>query len=359
MPVFALLARHAMPPPARAGEPSLLLSRSEESDVGVRLVKDMLMQRAAQTQLYYYMELRDDFRRNWLVRYGEEKGTAELCNVEGRMLHAHDALGPVSWREYLFDMLLLPDEVHSVTVVWGNRRRGGSPNNPYMPEVPPHTYQASISPASVAAQLITVRELLAAEWSADLELIERDNAEIRRSRKEVVEHEVDDQARFQYAVAPSGIGVGGGGDSSPLRHSSYDLLKKALTRHAVRVLKRELHDEPSTRHAAVWLGDFYLMRGAAFRSTEHNVAVDFIGDLMNAPLSICESSGDPDSAKFIDPLALAERLLDVRQQTAVEWREVLADVPSDHIELHRARLQARTGAGGIDELDTPRGDIGV
>ena len=63
--------------------------------------------------------------------------------------------------------------------------RGGSRNNPYVTDNE-ITYTSTVQPRSLAANLISLREVLAKEWMEDLALIESENVELLRHHNEVV-----------------------------------------------------------------------------------------------------------------------------------------------------------------------------
>lgn len=152
-----------------------------------------------------------------------------------------------------------------------------------------------------------------------MRLITRDNDELRRHHAEEVSllgvfalppspltacasYQVrsltDEQARFQHAIQP---GMTGG--DSPLRESSYDLLKTAATRCAARRLFRELDGDllqvslaiarrlwrsPPTniasllqRHSAEWLRIFDKSRDSPLRGNHGwHAGRKYILDLM-------------------------------------------------------------------------------
>ena len=63
--------------------------------------------------------------------------------------------------------------------------------------------------------------------------------------------------------------------------------------------------------------------------------------MMDQPISVGRSLGG--NPRFIDPLSMAERLMELREELALEWSEAMQLVPVEHIALrveeHRARLE--------------------
>lgn len=305
------------------------------------LIKNFLCQRAIQTQLYIHTQMKNEFHKDWLMQFVEEMGGAHLC-TGSRQLHSHTALF-VPWNEFLIAVMDAPDETQVIEVTGSNRRiGGGSPDNPYLPKPKPRTYSATISPAAVGQHLLRIREQLANEWKQDLGLLPLCNAELRRHRTEVVAHHSDELEKLQYQIAPGSI-EGEEGNGSPLRTANFDLLKTAVTHGALWRLQRELAAEPTQKHAAEWLTRFVREHGAAFRGGEcgWRAGRDFLLAMMDQPVSVGKSLGG--NPRFIDPVGMAERLMELREEVALEWSEAMQLVPVEHIALrveeHRARLE--------------------
>jgi len=258
-------------------------------------------------------------------------------------------MGAARWDTYLTTMVTSPEETHEVSVVWGSRIGGGSPNNPYLQNrQTTRTYTDTVRPVLIYNQIVSIRETLAVEWDKDLGLIEQDNAELRRHHAEEVKNLVDDQERFQHAIRPQESGEGEG--STPLRYANYDLLKNAVTDVALRRLLLELEGEPTARNQAAWLRDFRSAETRALYKPDAgwNVARAVLLTMMDKPISLSKSLGG--NPVFIDPLALAERLMELRAAIALEWRALLSEIPNDHLAFARLRLAQRI----IDEPASTR-----
>lgn len=303
---------------------------------------NLLCQRTVQTQIDYYRSFKNDFATDWLVRFSEQRMgcrrlyTSRRGSSSGGYLHYHKGMGVAAWDKYLLGVMGAPVESHEVRVVWGSRLGGGSPENPYLPKKKARTYTDSIYPAKVARQLISIRETLAEEWTDDLGLIQYDNIELRRHHDEEVKNLVDDQERFQCAIRPDECGKDGSG-SSPLRIASYDLLKNAVTLHALLMLIEEQDANELQRHQAKWLRTFGKTHATGLQGDNGwHVARDVVYEMMNQPVSVRKSPrGKP---QFIDPLGLADRLLELRAELSSDWIEELRQVPNHHLGLARQRL---------------------
>lgn len=190
--------------------------------------------------------------------------------------------------------------------------------------------------------LLRIREQLATEWKQDLRLLPLCNAELRRHRSEVITHHSDELEHLQYQIAPGSIGDEES-NGSPLRTANFDLLKTAVTHGALWRLQHELTAEPTQKHSAEWLTRFIREHGAAFRGGEcgWRAGRDFLLAMMDQPISVGKSLGG--NPRFIDPVGMAERLMELREELALEWSEAMQLVPVEHIALrveeHRARLE--------------------
>eukprot|EP00967_Tisochrysis_lutea_P036154 scaffold43469_cov34-Tisochrysis_lutea.AAC.4 len=73
----------------------------------------------------------------------------------------------------------------------------------------------------------------------------------------------------------------------------------------------QLERDSFRRHEAEWFATFLRKHGSSLRgSTESGAAADFLARLMEQPLLVGTSLGG--NPRFTDPLALAERLLELR-----------------------------------------------
>jgi len=73
--------------------------------------------------------------------------------------------------------------------------------------------------------------------------------------------------------------------------------------------------------------------GSSLRGdTRRGVAADLINQMMDQPVCVGTSLGG--NARFTDPLALADRLLDLRVEMAEDWIEALRRVPEEQVHTH-------------------------
>ena len=120
-----------------------------------------------QTQLFYFQEFRDGFKRQWLEKFLDHEG---LMNY-----HGFGGL-KVSADEYLTSMFNSPPVEHEVKMSWGSRLAGGSKHNPYLQEQPKYNYyMETIHPQKVCKGVMDIREQLKTEWLMDLPVMREED----------------------------------------------------------------------------------------------------------------------------------------------------------------------------------------
>ena len=118
------------------------------------------LQRAVQTQLYYFAEFRDGFKRQWLERFLGHEGVMNYHGFGGLQVKAED---------YIREMLFSPPVEHEVKMSWGNRLAGGSKDNPYLQQQPRYnSYTETIHPQKICKGLIEIREQLKVRGNAGM-----------------------------------------------------------------------------------------------------------------------------------------------------------------------------------------------
>jgi len=294
----------------------------------------LLSQRSVQTQIFLNRQFKNGAQRKWLERFCSDTMGAPSLSKAKQTLHAADAmLGIGEKDDFLLRMMAAPDETHEVVIK--SKFRQGSPNNPYLQgHAHEQTYTETVQPVKVAHQLMRLREGIAVEWLEDVQLFRLDNEELRRHHTEEVRNRVDEQERYQHAISPGSPD----GEDTPLRAASYDLLKTAATRCAVRRLYRELDKDSLQRHSAEWLQIFLASRDYPLSGeVDWHAARHFLLALMEQPVSVSASLGG--NLRYLDPVDLAERVMDLRVEIGEEWAEILAEVPDGHLRVNRIRLE--------------------
>ena len=122
-------------------------------------------------------------------------------------------------------------------------------------------------------------------------------------------------------------------DFSPLRKGNFDLVVLLATQESIhRILNNQQHVRLGPADQAKYqdfLREFYLGRvDSHFEGIQrYGRADDFLEDLLFFP-----------DAVTVDPVRLAEIILNERRQVALEWQAMCQDVPNDHIIIKRLQL---------------------
>jgi hypothetical protein len=87
-----------------------------------------------------------------------------------------------------------------------------------------------------------------------------------------------------------------------------------------------------------FLSNFYLRRLSShfLGRQRYGQAGEFLKELLETAPSMVQVSEDVTA--LIDPTRIAELLLRQREQVALEWKEIAARVPEDHMEIKRLQL---------------------
>ncbi|KAJ1634029.1 hypothetical protein T492DRAFT_976831 [Pavlovales sp. CCMP2436] len=185
-----------------------------------------------------------------------------------------------------------------------------------------------IVPQRIALRLIDCATEVARECLEDLGRMRAENDQIRTTYLAAQSGGERELRAYSYALShdPDGIAV------SAFRGGTYDLLKRLATREAVRAALQRL-DRDRQPKAVSWLARFHEFNGTRFDGEHgYNVADDFLRALLSQMPSV-SSDGS-----FCDPSAIAEVVLSERERAASQWREQLATVPADMLELKRVYL---------------------
>ena len=289
-----------------------------------------------------------------------------------------------SWDSILLDMLQQPPDVVIVSARRRGRGHGGwSKDNPYL-EDRFVEFEIDIEPPSLVTRILSVRQQIAQEWVTDLATLQMVNGQILASY-----HERTSQMREQEECAADGPAShdencvtpgnfhtreqsGGaafdrnagyylsnkimeesessGRSSSHLRQGNFDLLALLATQEALHRVLREYQNAGEERSVSRnWLKQFYTDRLRKYfdGDGEWHRADDFLQELLSAPPSTVELSGSTASKAqigLVDPLRIAQDLLEARADVIDEWQQVMRDVvPRDHMELQKSILAVRMG----------------
>jgi hypothetical protein len=264
----------------------------------------------------------------------EEKKTSVLLRYHG--LGAMNTTAFPTWDTYFRDLLKLDNEVYYIS-----SEKAHIPN-----------YELEINPASLCTRMISVREQIAREWAGDLSVIARMSGEMMtkyfRALKDQQEAGISDD---QIIVERQNLFFlewdpyeDSGYAPSPLRKGNFDLLVLQTTQEAIH---RILNDPDSQKGAAAvtnkFLEDFYTERMVSHfvGSQRYARADDFLNDLIATPPKMVSAASDATS--LIDPLRVAEMILEKREEVALEWKEIATAVPNEHFDIRRLMLNRLIG----------------
>lgn len=126
-------------------------------------------------------------------------------------------------------------------------------------------------------------------------------------------------------------------ESSPLRKGSFDLLLLLATHESIHRILRQFKDE-GDRSSSIyqWFRDFYTERTDEYFDGPQNLgrADDFLEELLLTSPVVKKGKNDKSSI-IIDPLGIAEKIIRTRCEVSREWKNLLAEIPNDHIGLRR------------------------
>lgn len=239
------------------------------------------------------------------------------------------------------------------------------------------TYDVEINPASLCARIISVREQIAREFVLDLDAVatmggytlesyhqalrgqqgkgegeedvssgKQDEAiKVERPNLLFLDYEPDQETQYR---------------PSPLRRGNFDLLVLLATQEAIhRILNNDEHVENGVHH---FLRNFYASRLSTHFTgrVPYGRADSFLEALLSAPPSRTQLPGDSGFADdgtvrwtLIDPMRIAELILQEREQVALDWKELAKNVPNEHVYIKRLQLNKLMGIPNV-----PQGENG-
>jgi len=306
-----------------------------KKDILVQNIKDFAMQRAVQTLLFYYETLHEGTLFQYLEEFQGHKALSRYHGFRGLKL---------PWRDFL--LALLKDQPHSV-VVKKPARKQGTPGNPFVAQKF-FEYTEQVQPSAIGRRLMIVRESVASEMQEDMRLIAQENERIledyklnslrssnttnEKSRSSVSDILCDHDPAFN--------------SNTPFRGGTFDLLSSMSTYFAVRICAAE---SPSQREKE-WLESFISDKGDRFMNDavpRYYTGRKFLKLLMESPpILFTQSSNlrrDPEafstsSFVAVEPMAIADRVMKVREEIGHLWTESLNDIRDEHTEIQREFL---------------------
>lgn len=199
-------------------------------------------------------------------------------------------------------------------------------------------FEIDIDPVSLASRIMSVREQLAAEWTTDLEVLLSANEKILTSYHNRARDKNEEKAYDRTAMAMGSFGLLQAKAPSPLRKGNFDLLVLLATQESIHRVLREYQQVQEQQVSFEWLREFYMDRVQEIfdGSGEYGRADDFLEELLLLPPSVKKNVGS--KADLIDPLKIAEDVIRMRSQVAMDWRKICARVPEDHTNVRKVLM---------------------
>lgn len=215
--------------------------------------------------------------------------------------------------------------------------------------------------------MISVREKIAQEFVSDLDLLIAANKEIMSSYHEKCldarkgeesskknKQDADDACEIEPLKAGSMAGDFNFGqrtvqmfdraaiymlnnhpnfnnpESTLLRSTSFDLLFLLSTQEAIHRVLKSYNDEGEEKEVSFsWLLEYYNNNLENYFDGNQSFgrADDFLDELLATPPSLKTID---ESVGLIDPLSIAEEIIEAREEVAFEWKALISTASKDH-----------------------------
>eukprot|EP00591_Stephanopyxis_turris_P003999 CAMPEP_0195508900 /NCGR_PEP_ID=MMETSP0794_2-20130614/1992_1 /TAXON_ID=515487 /ORGANISM="Stephanopyxis turris, Strain CCMP 815" /LENGTH=458 /DNA_ID=CAMNT_0040635989 /DNA_START=82 /DNA_END=1459 /DNA_ORIENTATION=- len=242
-------------------------------------------------------------------------------------------------------------------------------------------YDLDIVPASLCSRILSVRAQIAEEWKRDLKVIATTGGRTLDSYWDNLREIRNSKKRESGKNSTTSIASGNDSDSddvdtvvgiargqnllyldydassdtdnhpSPLRKGNFDLLLLMSTQEAIhRVLNKKEEDydaESKDQFCEVtvdYLKSFYGMRLLSHftGNQKYGRTDDFLEELLTSTPKIIEDEKTGKTV-LIDPLNVAERILNEREKVALEWQEIVQENSEELTEIRRQQMNCMMG----------------
>lgn len=323
-------------------------------------IRNLLTQRSIQSFLFLCTSVRDPHSVKWIEDFLDAHNQLDFHGTGAAYLEAFGG----TWDAPLLAMMAKPKDVVVVSAKrTGKGHRGWSKNNPYL-EDRYVEFNIDIDPVSLTSRILSVREQIANEWVADLDVLEEANASILDSYFKLAKEARSkiESADNRLPVSPNVSALAfertavnilentinfqsGSTASSPFRKGNFDLLYNLCTQAGIhRVLRdyRDVRGSGSENEANAisfaWLREFYNSRVEEYfdGNQRYGRADDFIEQLLLSSPSVVYT--DDGKVGLADPMGLAEAIISKRREVVDEWKVLMSNVPQDHADGIRKNL---------------------
>jgi len=217
-------------------------------------------------------------------------------------------------------------------------------------------FNIDIDPVSLTHRILAVREQLAKEWEADLDVLTLANRRILASYFQYARQQRDSNDAQTVDVAfertavnilnnHTGFAVSEG---SPLRKGNFDLMYNLCTQASIHRLLKQFRAAGEAKDLSyTWLSEFYRERVAEYFDGDqpYGRADDFIEELLLSSPSVIRR--DDGKMALVDPFGLAEQIIETREVIVSEWKDSMRQVPTDHQHgIRRVLLNKQMSAWG-------------
>lgn len=283
--------------PLAAGRPAAARSRGARVGMSSRghdfsrhnpAFDRFLLQRAVQTHICYLNELHDQPNARFIAGFLEHQGIDRYHGFDGLRVEPED---------YIEQLLASPPTTVQVRASVGRVSWGGSPGNPHLSRREVACRDFVVYPDRIGAALLRVRDHIAEEMAADLDVLAAADMSFWARRSSGV----------QMAPADGSSTA----ESSPTRRATYDLLQKLTLHVAVRQtlfeFSREPRGEAAARHG--WLERKFAESGFLCGDQGFGASAHFL-DAMAQEGAVLVRSADQDDARcaIVEPHAIANQV---------------------------------------------------
>ncbi|GFH61790.1 hypothetical protein CTEN210_18266 [Chaetoceros tenuissimus] len=326
-------------------------------------ILNFLTQRSIQSFMFLLKEMKDPHSNAWLANFLE---------MDKRVLLSYHGTGCLDLERFsewncFFDELL--EQPEDVVIVEIPTRGGGnclSKDNPFREkeEAQVREIEIDIDPPSIANRILSVRDKISKEWIQDMDLLISVNSDILSSyaerkkeargtedcdtdsdyergcsldqeKEEVVFGQRTNQSFERGAIYFINNHQNfSGGNASPLRSSSFDLLFLLTMQEAIHRLLRSYKDAGEEKKISfAWLNELYKKSLSKYFDGSHvgfGRSEEFLDEILSTSPAL-KTVGD--KVDFIDPLLVVEDIISFREEVALEWKDTLLKVELDHNDM--------------------------
>ena len=244
-------------------------------------------------------------------------------------------------------------------------------------------FTIDIDPPSLVSRILSVREQVAREFHKDLDTVmkanenimssyaskqvdsrqksKKDDAESRNTDerhldepgrkesstgddnktpkyKESLVFDRDAMTTFTNSIAMSDS------NSSPFRAGNFDLLVLLATQESIHRVLRSYQQDLEREVSFHWFRGYYSSKTVTYFDGDQSYgrADDFLEELLlTSPMFI--EVADVKKMGLVDPLRIAEDVIQTRAEVIKDWREILVNIPQEHTALRMAALDRQMG----------------